>query len=340
MLTIQYRMNELISLASSEHFYRSQLFAHPSNQKLVLSTSEYMQKTTMTQPSFIDANCPIVWIDHICPEQSDDAQKKGTKNPEEVNIVLKVLEELLFKFRIPIDKIGVITPYNAQRALFFQMLKNVTGGSTPISKFLEVSTIDSYQGREKDVIIMMATKSGGSSVGFLTEERRMNVSMTRARRLFIFVGNSNTLVYDRSRMPFTRLFFDKVVAHGQLFKFSSIDRRLTRNGPPLNGNPATSNYVYKGDAGPTMFPNLKYTLETTTTVPDYTRNHEASWKINMSRVVLPAKENNRHENRAAHGYDENSFLTQLLQMPNRDTPYPNAEMDVLNVINGFTPSNR
>ena len=64
---------------------------------------------------------------------------------------------------------------------------------------VEVRTVDGYQGREKSVIILSLVRSNGQAeVGFLSESRRINVSVTRARRSCIIIGDSNTLRSDTS----------------------------------------------------------------------------------------------------------------------------------------------
>ena len=72
---------------------------------------------------------------------------------------------------------------------------------------LEIGSIDSFQGREKEVIILGLVRSNGKGeVGFLSDTRRMNVGMTRARRLLIVVGDSATI----SRHPFYQQFLHYV----------------------------------------------------------------------------------------------------------------------------------
>lgn len=64
-----------------------------------------------------------------------------------------------------------------------------------------MSTVDGFQGREKEVIVISAVRSSAAGgVGFLADQRRMNVAVTRARRRCVLVGDSDTL----SREPFLR----------------------------------------------------------------------------------------------------------------------------------------
>jgi len=68
-----------------------------------------------------------------------------------------------------------------------------------LQETIEVNTVDAFQGREKDMIIFNCVRSNSimnvqSSLGFLTDERRLNVAITRPRHFLVIVGNSKTLV--------------------------------------------------------------------------------------------------------------------------------------------------
>ena len=64
-----------------------------------------------------------------------------------------------------------------------------------LDKVVEVNTVDSFQGREKDIIIISWVRAGGewSTIGFLSDYRRMNVALTRAKHHLFVIGNSKTL---------------------------------------------------------------------------------------------------------------------------------------------------
>lgn len=86
--------------------------------------------------------------------------------------------------------IAVITPYNAQvRRLRRELLPERPG--------LEIGTVDGFQGREKEaVVISMVRSNDRGDVGFLADRRRMNVAVTRARRHVAIIGDSATVGRD------------------------------------------------------------------------------------------------------------------------------------------------
>lgn len=96
-------------------------------------------------------------------------------------------------------QIGVISPYKSQ----VRDLKNRLGPfcrsqDCPLPGTIEVNTVDAFQGREKDIIIFNCVRSNYSStlqgsLGFLTDERRLNVAITRPRHFLFILGNANTL---------------------------------------------------------------------------------------------------------------------------------------------------
>mmetsp|Transcript_1108 Transcript_1108/g.1296 ORF Transcript_1108/g.1296 Transcript_1108/m.1296 type:complete len:168 (+) Transcript_1108:420-923(+) len=113
-------------------------------------------------------------------------------NNGESDLVVATVNELLTDVGLTAADIGVISPYNAQvnqiKKLLFESL-----GETTAPK-IEVSTVDGFQGREKEVIIISMVRSNPSkTIGFLSNERRMNVAVTRAKRQCILICDSGTV---------------------------------------------------------------------------------------------------------------------------------------------------
>jgi len=102
-------------------------------------------------------------------------------------------------------RIGVISPYQSQvrllRAKIDELLKDM-------ARSVEVNTIDGFQGREKDVIIFSTVRSRvgkkASSIGFVADERRINVGLTRARAALLVVGHRHALARNETWLSFVR----------------------------------------------------------------------------------------------------------------------------------------
>ncbi len=198
MLTVQYRMHEHIMAFSSGQFYGGQLEAHQSVRHAGLDA--YDRRFAPDLPvEFIDtAGLGFLEITII--------ESRSTANPEEADLLLRRLAQLLE----PCDQveaeheheheqnplsIGVIAPYRAQ----INYLKDAIEDNNALNGFLQrrmlsVGTVDSYQGQERDIIAISLTRSNRhGDIGFLSDIRRMNVGMTRARRKLLIVGDSSTL---------------------------------------------------------------------------------------------------------------------------------------------------
>jgi ATP-dependent RNA/DNA helicase IGHMBP2 len=93
--------------------------------------------------------------------------------------------------------IGVISPYNAQVNLIKKQIRHHYPEEQDIlgrHPKIEVSTVDGFQGREKEIIIISMVRSNPKGeIGFLSNERRMNVAVTRAKRLCVLIGDSGTV---------------------------------------------------------------------------------------------------------------------------------------------------
>lgn len=97
--------------------------------------------------------------------------------------------------------IGIISPYKSQvRTLkdkIFALLRQWIGVQAP-QDYIEINTVDAFQGREKDVIIFSCVRSNKErALGFVSDFRRMNVAITRAKHCLFVVGNSATLKMDQ-----------------------------------------------------------------------------------------------------------------------------------------------
>ena len=122
----------------------------------------------------------------------EDSDGRSTFNTQEVEAVAECCVAFLEAGLQPVD-IGIISPYRAQVGRIKARLQ----AHGPIAASVEVASVDSYQGREKEVIIFSTVRSNPHRrVGFTSDKARINVAFTRARRGFIVFGNSRTLRSD------------------------------------------------------------------------------------------------------------------------------------------------
>ena len=197
MLKVQYRMHAHIMGFSSEKFYGGQLVAHPSVRDADLAAYD----PRFNDPRFAP-DLPVEFIDTAGCGYQELAipESRSTANPEEAHLLLERLAQLL-ALGEPTDPdqrpltIGVIAPYRAQ----INYLKDAIEDSAVLNDLLlqrrlSVGTVDSFQGQERDIIAITLTRSNPQGeIGFLSDIRRMNVGMTRARRKLLLVGDSPTL---------------------------------------------------------------------------------------------------------------------------------------------------
>lgn len=186
MLTVQYRMHQLIMDWSSRELYDSKIEAHASVAAHTLYGLDGVQKTSSTEPTLIlidTAGCDM-------EEKKDD--EDSTMNEGEATVTLMHAKKLLESGVNPSD-IGIITPYAAQVGL----LKIMRSKEMKL-KDLEISTVDGFQGREKEAIVISMVRSNAKhEVGFLNDRRRMNVAVTRARRQCCIICDTETVSSDK-----------------------------------------------------------------------------------------------------------------------------------------------
>lgn len=93
-------------------------------------------------------------------------------------------------------KIGIISPYKEQVHLLRRKISQIgnrlkLGTSSEETEGIEINTVDAFQGREKDIIIISTVRTEG--LGFLNDLRRMNVAITRAKHFMWIVGSKRAL---------------------------------------------------------------------------------------------------------------------------------------------------
>ncbi|CAO3677519.1 unnamed protein product [Umbelopsis vinacea] len=182
MLKVQYRMHHKIMEFPSQELYEGELVADSSVAERLLTDLDSVKETD-------DTISPVVFIDTAGAgllEAQVDEDEESKLNEGEVEKVVEHVESLI-DARVIEGDIGVITPYSAQVSKLNQAMKERWPG-------LEIGTVDGFQGREKEAIIVSLVRSNDDlQVGFLAEKRRLNVAMTRAKRHLCIIGDSDTL---------------------------------------------------------------------------------------------------------------------------------------------------
>lgn len=181
MLTVQYRMNSAIMDWASKEMYQGRLTAHSSVERHLLKDlpGVVCVEETSTPLLLIDtAGCGLSEM------ELPDEQSKG--NQGEVDIVDLHIQALT-EAGVKAKDIAVIAPYNLQVDLLRQKLSSRHPD-------LEIKSVDGFQGREKEAVVLSLVRSNRKGeVGFLAEDRRINVAVTRARRHIAVVCDTQTV---------------------------------------------------------------------------------------------------------------------------------------------------
>ncbi|MEE3082852.1 MAG: AAA domain-containing protein [Candidatus Thermoplasmatota archaeon] len=184
MLTTQYRMHPVIREWPSERFYGGML-------EDGIKADERPAPAGFLWPNW-DAPVAFVPVDGSEDTSGDGSSKH---NYEEATLAVRIVDMLLSGGDITPAEIGVVTPYSGQVRLLNDLFSNA-GGRDDGERYhgLEIKSVDGYQGREKEVIVLSAVRANDSGeMGFLTDHRRLNVAITRAKRGLILLGNPKTL---------------------------------------------------------------------------------------------------------------------------------------------------
>lgn len=182
LLDEQYRMHEHIMGYSSQVFYGNKIRAHAS----------------VARHSLFEGDPSLVFVDTAGCGFDEKLEGTSSTNPEEAALLIKHLTQLVADLSTRYTKpdfptIAIISPYKQQIAILKDQLLSAPELQDYGNK-ISVNTIDSFQGQERDIVYISMTRSNAEGeIGFLSDIRRMNVAMTRARKKLIIVGDSATL---------------------------------------------------------------------------------------------------------------------------------------------------
>lgn len=179
LLDTQYRMHPEIVLFPNRRFYQGSLQDAP---------------TVCNRAPFNSLG--LDWLQHysfIHYQGEESRDFKSIKNQKEAVFVARLVAFMNYKGLLKSNKISVITFYAGQVAALRSALEAVRCG------FVTVGTVDGFQGSEEDIVILSMVRSG-STVGFLKDFQRLNVSITRAKYLQLIVGDAGTLLASKCPM--------------------------------------------------------------------------------------------------------------------------------------------
>lgn len=190
LLTTQYRMCETLMHFSSEWFYEGKVKAAPE----------------VHNRSILDFDTPIVWIDSAQAELADGEPSHeemiggsfGRINRAEAELTIESLKNYIRRIGVQRFKeerldIGIISPYRVQVQHLRRLVK-ADAELKPFRNVITINTVDGFQGQERDIILVSLVRANQQGqIGFLSDLRRMNVAMTRARMKLFILGDCETL---------------------------------------------------------------------------------------------------------------------------------------------------
>ncbi len=184
LLDTQYRMHEKIMRFSDDEFYQGQIKADESVRTHTLE-GIIEERPGGKLDEILEPKEPIVLVD----TNGEMRERSRAGSPSKENPGEAVLASELVKgfqdMGVESEDIGVITPYADQTDLVSSKVED---------DGVEVDTVDGFQGREKEVIILSLTRSNSrDEIGFLKDLRRLNVSITRARRKLVIIADTKTV---------------------------------------------------------------------------------------------------------------------------------------------------
>ncbi|EXB70693.1 DNA2-like helicase [Morus notabilis] len=217
-LRSQYRMSRGIMDLSNALIYGDKLRCGSSNiadAKLKFSS---LRSGSSWINEILDPDRPVIFINTDTLPAYEAKDQKTINNPMEAQIVVEVTEELV-KNGIEGEDIGIITPYNSQANIIRNAMKLTS---------VEIHTIDKYQGRDKDCILVSFVRSSENprncTSSLLGDWHRINVALTRAKKKLIMVGSCKTL----SKVPLLKLLLEKVEEQSGILNAPKKDINCTR----------------------------------------------------------------------------------------------------------------
>lgn len=187
ILTKQYRMHEDIMNFSSEQFYEGVLKADESVKQHTLKDLDFdNSQVEDSLQNVTNPEVPVAFINLTGSGASEETKKDSNSklNREEAKYLADLADNFIAGGVEP-DQLAIISPYQDQVDLIDAKLDYDE---------LEIDTVDGFQGREKEVVLISLVRSNrDNNIGFLQDVRRLNVALTRAKRKLVVVGDEVTV---------------------------------------------------------------------------------------------------------------------------------------------------
>lgn len=182
-LNVQYRMHPCLSEFPSNMFYEGSLQNGVTMQQRLRRDVEFPWPV---------ADSPMMFWSNL---GNEEISASGTSylNRTEASNVEKIITRF-FKAGVQPQDIGIITPYEGQRSYVVSSMQTNGTYKKETYKEIEVASVDAFQGREKDFIVLSCVRSNDhQGIGFLSDPRRLNVALTRAKYGLVILGNPKVL---------------------------------------------------------------------------------------------------------------------------------------------------
>jgi ATP-dependent RNA/DNA helicase IGHMBP2 len=215
VLEQQHRMHVEIMTFPSRSMYDGRLVASPAVAQHRLDDLGVRPDPLRPRPLWLVDTAGKDWIEqrtdfdpgsslNNAPAFQFDPSTFNTGNAERVAAEAR----RLLSRKLPPSEIAIIAAYSAQARRLRELLRAERAAG------LEIGTVDGFQGREKEAVIVDLVRSNDSGeIGFLANTRRMNVALTRARRFLLVVADSATLGEHPYYAAFLR-YVDEIDVHG------------------------------------------------------------------------------------------------------------------------------
>lgn len=186
LLSVQYRMDPVLIEFPSNEFYKGAITTDytVNYKKIVLTTKESSKERIISE---VRKKLPATFLYQSSGKESLNNSGRSYFNMSQLNVCLDIVHYLK-KCGVSSESIGIITPYEAQKQLIMTCFqeKNILD--------IEVANVDAFQGREKDFIILSLVRGNFSStIGFISEVKRVNVAITRSKYGLFVVADINTI---------------------------------------------------------------------------------------------------------------------------------------------------